>query len=172
MKTLLFSLCLILSSLGAVAVQGQTTPLESQSEKAAVFAMLEQFHAMAREAKFEAYFDLFAPESEFIGTDALETWDKAAFMAYAKPHFDKGRGWDYKAISRSITLSSNARLGWFSEILDSHYGLCRGSGVVEKIDGKWKLRQYVLSFTVPNSVSEQVLKIKLPAEALQKEKLK
>jgi hypothetical protein len=27
--------------------------------------------------------------------------------------------------------------------------ICRGSGVVEKINGIWKVKQYVLSVTVP-----------------------
>ena len=42
--------------------------------------------------------------------------------------------------------------------------ICRGSGVLEKIKGKWKIKQYVLSMTVPNDVSGEVIKIKTPIE--------
>ena len=42
-----------------------------------------------------------------------------------------------------------------------HAGLCAGkSGVLEKIGDKWKIKQYVLSMTVPNDVSNEVIKIK------------
>ena len=42
--------------------------------------------------------------------------------------------------------------------------ICRGSGVLEKIGGKWKIRQYVLSTTVPNDIIDEVTKMKAPIE--------
>ena len=42
--------------------------------------------------------------------------------------------------------------------------ICRGSGVLEKIGDKWKIRQFVLSMTVPNDVSDDVTKIKSAIE--------
>jgi hypothetical protein len=37
--------------------------------------------------------------------------------------------------------------------------ICRGSGVVVKIDGKWKIKHYVLSMTIPNK-GAPLLKLK------------
>ena len=42
--------------------------------------------------------------------------------------------------------------------------LCRGSGVLEKIGNQWKIKQYVLSQTIPNDVNDEVIKIKTPIE--------
>ena len=42
--------------------------------------------------------------------------------------------------------------------------ICRGSGVVSLEDGRWKIRQYVLSMTVPNSQVDPVVALKAPEE--------
>ena len=39
--------------------------------------------------------------------------------------------------------------------------ICRGSGVVVKVNSEWKIKQYVLSMTVPNENTDSVVKIKL-----------
>lgn len=38
--------------------------------------------------------------------------------------------------------------------------ICRGSGVVVKQNNEWKIQHYVLSITVPNSLSKVVVKSK------------
>ena len=45
----------------------------------------------------ERYFAHFADDAVFMGTDATERWDKAAFRAYAHPHFAKGKGLEVRA---------------------------------------------------------------------------
>jgi hypothetical protein len=42
--------------------------------------------------------------------------------------------------------------------------ICRGSGVVVKQGDTWKVQQYVLSMTVPNSEVDPVVAIKAPEE--------
>ena len=42
--------------------------------------------------------------------------------------------------------------------------ICRGSGVLVKKDGKWLIKQYVLSMTIPNENVDEVVKIKTPIE--------
>jgi hypothetical protein len=42
--------------------------------------------------------------------------------------------------------------------------ICRGSGVLVKIGKEWKLKQYVLSMTIPNENADAVIKIKAPLE--------
>ena len=42
--------------------------------------------------------------------------------------------------------------------------ICRGSGVLVLLNGKWKIKQYVLSMTIPNETSDEVIKIKTPIE--------
>lgn len=42
--------------------------------------------------------------------------------------------------------------------------ICRGSGVLVKENGKWKIKHYVLSMTIPNDNAEEIIKIKAPIE--------
>lgn len=124
----------------------------------AVEALLDAFHAAAAQAKEEAYFDLLAPTGVFLGTDATERWDKKAFQAFAHPHFAKGTAWTFVPRDRHVDFSADGRVAWFDELLDSaSYGECRGSGVLEKIDGKWKVQQYNLSIPLPNDLAKDVV---------------
>jgi hypothetical protein len=38
--------------------------------------------------------------------------------------------------------------------------ICRGSGVLVKIGQEWKIKQYVLSMTIPNDNSNKVIELK------------
>jgi len=38
--------------------------------------------------------------------------------------------------------------------------ICRGSGVLKKQNGKWKIAHYVLSIAIPNEKTDEVVKIK------------
>lgn len=142
------------------------------AQKKNINKLLDDLNTFAANADFKNYFDLFAEESQYIGTDATEIWDKKQFMDYAKPHFDKGQGWNFKSLKRTVYFSKDGNYAWFDEILDTQMKICRGSGVLEKIGGKWKIKQYVLSATVPNEVMNEVIKIKTPIEDALIQKLK
>lgn len=133
-------------------------------QKKNVSKVLDDLNLYASTADFKNYFNLYAEESTFIGTDANEVWNKKEFMAYSKPHFDKGKAWTFTSLKRNITFSADGKYAWFDELLDTQMKLCRGSGVLEKIGTQWKIRQYVLSMTVPNDVSNEIIKIKTPIE--------
>jgi ketosteroid isomerase-like protein len=135
------------------------------SDEKAIGQTLDSWHRAAADAQFDAYFALTSPDFIFIGTDATEYWDRDAFQAYAKPHFDKGRAWSFKAVERHIYVKGE--VAWFDELLDTKMKLCRGSGVLRKINGKWLIAHYVLSMTVPNDTANAVIKIKAPIEDAQ-----
>lgn len=122
------------------------------------------WHKAAAEANFKNYFDLMTDDAIFIGTDATENWTKPEFEAYAKPHFDKGKAWNFTAIERNIYINKDKTLAWFDELLDTQMKICRGSGVLVLVKGKWKIQHYVLSMTVANEVSDKVIEIKSPIE--------
>ena len=126
--------------------------------------VLDDLNAFAAVADFKNYFNLYAAESSFIGTDATEVWNKKEFMDYAKPHFDKGKAWNFTSLKRNISFSSDGKYAWFDELLDTQMKLCRGSGVLEKIGNQWKIKQYVLSMAIPNDVNKEIIKIKTPIE--------
>lgn len=145
----------------ALSVNGYSQKKQSEaSEKEAISKLLDDWHKAASEANYKNYFDKLDENSIFIGTDATENWDKKAFEAYSKPHFDKGRAWSFTALERNIYLSKDKKFAWFDELLDTQMKICRGSGVLEKVNGEWKIKHYVLSMTIPNDNSDEVIKAK------------
>ena len=81
MRPLFASLALVLS-LTFFTVPAQAAP--PTGEAGAVGNVLDAFHTTASKADEEAYFALLAPNAVFLGTDATERWDKAAFRAFLK----------------------------------------------------------------------------------------
>ena len=137
----------------------------SKSDETEVSLVLNVLHEKASVADYEGYFALYATNAVFIGTDAHEVWSIDDFKAYAKPHFDKGTGWTYLPRNRHIYFSLDAQVAWFDELLDNKkLGETRGTGVLIKTDGTWKVSQYHLAIPIPNSLASSV--------ALQIKKLK
>ncbi len=142
----------------------QTKGFYENVQKKNISKVLDDLNTFAANADFKNYFSLYAEESTFIGTDATEIWNKKEFMDYAKPHFDKGKAWNFKSLKRNIYFSKDGKYAWFDELLDTQMKICRGSGVLEKIGNQWKIKQYVLSMTIPNDVTKEVINAKSPIE--------
>lgn len=123
-----------------------------QLDTVAIHTFIDDWHLAATQANATAYFGSIADNGIFIGTDATERWNKTQFYTFAKPHFDKGKAWDFKAYGRSVHVSNDGRFVWFSELLTTWMGVCRGSGILEKTSQGWKIQQYHLSVTVPNDL--------------------
>ena len=131
---------------------------QSSNEKGNVSQTLDRFHQAAAKANYDEYFELFAEQAVFLGTDGSERWTKEAFKAYVKPHFTKKVGWLYKSTQRNISLVKDTNIAFFDELLfNDNYGKCRGTGVLIKLNNEWKILQYNLSIPVPNDLSEQVI---------------
>lgn len=148
----------------SVFIFSQNKGFYENVQKKHVNILLDNLNEYAAKADFKNYFDLYAEESTFIGTDATEIWNKKAFMDYAKPHFDKGKAWSFKSLKRNIYFSKDGKYAWFDELLDTQMKICRGSGVLEKVGDQWKIKQYVLSMTIPNDNVDEVIKVKAPLE--------
>lgn len=133
--------------------------------------VLDSLHDAASKADGPRYFGLFAENAVFIGTDATERWPIAEFQRYAQERFDTGKGWTYTVTERHIEMGPGGRVAWFDEMLDNaKYGVCRGSGVLVRQDGMWRIAQYNLSVPVPNDLMEGVAKQIRAFEAEQKAK--
>lgn len=164
-KIVLFSLSILLFS-SFISVDQDNT-----KEKVKINSVLDAWHKAAAEANFNAYFNLMTDDAVFIGTDASENWNKTAFQAYAKPHFDKGRAWSFTALERHIYFDKTGKTAWFDELLNTQMKICRGSGVLVKIGKEWKIKHYVLSMTIPNENSNEVIKTKASLEDMMIKKL-
>ena len=116
---------------------------------------LDDFHQAAAAADEARYFSHLAPDGVFLGTDPGERWTAADFRAYAHPHFAAGKGWTYVPRVRHVTVKGD--IAWFDEIVDNaKYGACRGTGVLERTGGEWKIALYSLTFLVPNDLAEKL----------------
>lgn len=138
-----------------VAVESQYT---TQKETVAVEAVLDSFHDAASKADGKRYFSLLAPDAIYIGTDATERWTVEQFRAFAEPYFGSGRGWTYLPSSRHVTLGPDGSTAWFDEILENaSYGTTRGTGVLTREAGDWKIAQYHLTIPVPNDLADALV---------------
>ena len=155
MKKVLLLLIAISATANALA---QTTATQQINQT------LDAWHKAAADANYDNYFNTLTDDSIFIGTDATENWDKKAFQAFAKPYFEKGKAWNFTALERNIYFNNDKTLAWFDELLNTQMKLCRGSGILVKVGNEWKIKHYVLSMTIPNDNSDEVVKIKNPIE--------
>ena len=119
---------------------------------------LAALHGAASKADGKRYFELFAPDAVFLGTDATERWTIDEFRAYAMKRFETGTGWTYTLRPDTRHIVTEGDVAWFDELLDNaKYGTCRGSGVLRKIGETWKIAQYNLAFAIPNERAEEVV---------------
>src|SRR6266498_3700087 len=126
------------------------------SGEAAVASILDDWHAAAAAADEARYFAHFAPDAVFLGTDATERWTVEGFRRYAHPYFAKGRAWSFKAVERHVSYSPDRSVAWFDERLDTpNLGPARGSGVLVRIEGAWKIAHYDLSVPIPNALMKE-----------------
>ncbi len=96
----------------------------------------------------------------FLGTDPGERWTKTEFLRFCKPHFAKGKGWDFTPTQRFWAYNTDSTVAWFDESLDTWMRDCRGSGVFTFHDNQWWLQQYNLSVTVENDLIQDYIQLK------------
>jgi hypothetical protein len=134
-------------------------PAVAQTPAAKVAAVLDDWHRAAAVADETRYFGHFAIDGVFMGTDAAERWTVSQFRDWAKPHFQSKKAWNFRPRDRQIAFSADGNTAWFDEMLDTpNLGVCRGSGVLVRQSGEWKIAQYNLSIAVPNSIADALVK--------------
>lgn len=160
---LLLSVLLLLLHACTIEVN-RNKAISAAEAQTQIATMLDSFHDAAARADYNRYFSFFSTEASFLGTDATEHWTKDSFAVWAKQYFDRGKAWSFKSIDRHIYLDSTRQWAWFDELLSTQMKICRGSGVVVWDKQQWKIRQYVLSMTIPNSKTVDVTKLKTVEE--------
>jgi hypothetical protein len=141
-----------------------TVNFASAQNKDVINLVLDNWHRAAGKANYTEYFNAMTDDAIYIGTDATENWNKQQFEAFAKPYFDKGKAWNFIPLQRNIYFSKDGKLAWFDELLNTQMKICRGSGVLVKVKNTWKIKHYVLSMTIPNDTTDEVIKIKSAIE--------
>ena len=141
-------LALALTVLALTALAAPATPDE----------VLDALHERAARADFDGYFSLYADDAVFLGTDASERWPIAEFRDYTRARFATGVGWTYTPIARHLVRSGDVI--WFDERLEGqNMGPCRGTGVLVREDGQWRIAHYSLTLLVANEIADQVVEM-------------
>lgn len=130
------------------------------TDETQINTVLDDFHDAADKADKDRYLGHFTSTGVFLGTDDWERWPLKEFTEYVTKGFADGSGWTYIPESRDIVFTPSGNIAWFDEITVSEkWGRFRGTGMLRKIDGKWKIQTYSLSVLVPNESWEAVSKI-------------
>lgn len=128
----------------------------ASADVARIDELIDGFHQAASDSRFDDYFSRFAEGAYFLGNDASERWSVPEFKDYAQPAFSEGRGWTYKVVRRNLETVDGETF-WFDEVLiNKALGKCRGTGVVVKENGEWKIAHYSLSMLIPNEIADDI----------------
>ena len=134
--------------------------LYSQNNLTELDKFMDNWHLQATKANFDEYFNVTSENFIFLGTAPGERWTKKEFMEFSKPYFDKGKAWDFKAKNRKWIFSDDKKTVWFDEDLDTWMNSCRGSGILIKKNGKWKLVYYNLTVLIENEKIKEFIKLR------------
>ncbi len=127
-------------------------------DKKSINNLVDNWHNAASNANLDTFFNCMSNDAVYIGTDPSERWSRKQFYKFCKPYFERGKAWDFKPYNRKIYTDKNGII-WFDELLHTWMGTCRGSGVIVKENGTYKIAHYHLSVTVKNSKIKQFLQI-------------
>ncbi|MCF6241499.1 MAG: nuclear transport factor 2 family protein [Bacteroidales bacterium] len=136
-----------------------TISFAQNKDETVINFLVNNWHKAAAQANAHDFFGFMADDCIYIGTDETERWTKNEFVKFAKPYFDRGKAWDFEPIERQVYFSKNKKTAWFNETLNTWMGVCRSSGVLVKKKGKWKLKHYHLSVTVPNDKIKEFIRL-------------
>lgn len=131
-------------------------PLTDSLDRAALDALVDDWHEAAATADSAAFFGALAADGVYLGTDASERWLRDEMAAWAAPYFERDTAWAFTPRERHWAFSDDGQAAWFDEHLDSWMGVVRGSGVLTRVPSvspsapAWQLRHYNLALAVPN----------------------
>lgn len=132
----------------------------SFSQQQILDGLIDKWHQDASDADFNSYFDLMTANFVFLGTAPEERWDKAQFATFCKPYFDQGKAWSFTAKNRNWVFSHDKKMAWFDEDLETWMEGCRGSGIMIKERGTWKLAYYNLTVLIENEKIEEFIELR------------
>jgi hypothetical protein len=140
------------------------TSFRSEPELADLNKVVDGWHKAAARADLDAYFSYVSEGFIFLGTDPTERWGREEFRSFCKPYFDAGTAWDFKPLERNWVFAKNNKVAWFDERLDTWMQECRGSGVMVKENGEWKLAYYNLTVVIENDKIKPFIELRKKAE--------
>lgn len=133
----------------------------SFSQTSILNPIVDEWHANATNTNFDAYFDIMTANFVFLGTAPGERWTKTEFATFCKPFFEKGSAWAFIPSNRNWVFSKDKKTAWFDEDLSTWMEGCRGSGIMVKERGIWKLAYYNLTVLIENEKIQEFIKLRV-----------
>jgi len=135
---------------------------DPDSDRQQIDALLDDLHDAAAQADEARYLGYFAPDGVFMGSDDWERWPLPQFREYVAQRFAGGVGWTYHPSDRHVAFAPDGETAWFDELLESpRWGRFRGTGVVQRLNGRWRVAHYSFTLLVPNEDFEPAAEIAL-----------
>ena len=146
--------------------------ITADSDEVAIGAVLDDFHDAAAHGDKERYLGHMTEDAVFMGTDEWERWPKHPdFVEYVGGRFRDGAGWNYRAEDRVVAFGPGGDVAWFDEVVVSAVnGRFRGTGVLVRQDGAWKIAHYAMSFLVFNEDWQAVVELTKKTRAAREER--
>lgn len=111
---------------------------------------LDALHQAGARADPAAFLLLLTTDAVFLGVNGNTRLEGQSLRDFVSTNFSRGGAWNYHSDQRDIRLSADGAVAWFDESLEhDQLGHGRGSGVLVKNGGGWRIAQYNL--TLPAS---------------------
>jgi len=123
---------------------------DKESETKKLNEFIDSWHHAAAVADEDIFFGSLDSNAVYLGTDPGERWLKHEFMDWGMKYFQRDTAWAFTPYNRVWEFSEDMKYAWFDELLETHMGICRGSGVVIRHGKQWKIKHYNLAVTIPN----------------------
>lgn len=146
-KLILFILFVFTTTIFSCSKKGNFNP---DSEIKILNQFMDDWHHSAAIADENVFFGSLDSNAVYLGTDPEERWTKKEFMDWGLKYFERDTAWAFKPYNRNWQFSNDGKYAWFDELLETHMGICRGSGVVKKYPDGWKIQHYNLAVAIPN----------------------
>lgn len=156
MKNLFF---IIFSSIFLFSCVSSVNKVDPKSEIKALNTFMDNWHHAAAVADEDLFFGSLDSNAVYLGTDPHERWLKDEFINWGMKYFERDTAWAFKPYERFWSFSTDMNYAWFDELLETHMGICRGSGVLKKYPQGWKIEHYNLALTIPNEKMNEYKKI-------------
>jgi ketosteroid isomerase-like protein len=138
-----------------------TSAADSDAEMVVIGEVIDGFHDAAAHGDKARYLGHMTDDGVFLGTDEWERWPmQPDFIDYVGGRFKEGAGWNYRSVERQIRVADSGDTAWFDEVVYSEQnGRFRGTGVLSKQDGEWKIAHYAMSFLILNENWPEVIEL-------------
>jgi len=141
---------IFLSVMCLISCDVKNENIDTNKLKTELNLLLDNWHQAAAVADEDVFFETLDSKAIYLGTDPNERWLKSEFIDWGMRYFERDTAWAFKPYNRNWEFTKDFQYAWFDELLETHMGICRGSGILEKQGEDWKIKHYNLALTIAN----------------------